>query len=82
MGTVTLLPDSMRDEMRQEINRGLMVHFINADLLNRCNLDVGRSVVLYDDVGVFEYAVPALPDADGLQRLYNETAIRYYTVGI
>lgn len=80
--TVTELPADMRDEMRRQINRGLMVAFINADLINRAGLDVRRSIVLYDDAGLFEYAAPELLDATLLQRLYDQTSIRYWSKGI
>jgi hypothetical protein len=82
MTTVIELPEHLRHAMRREANEGLMVLFINADLLNRCNLDVRTSVVLYDDAGLFEYAMNTMPDAALLQRLWDETPIRYWSRGI
>jgi hypothetical protein len=82
MNTVVELPADMRDPLRQTANKGLMVSFINADLLNRAGLDVRKSIVLYDDAGVFEYALDSLPNTEVLQRLYDQTAIRFYSEGI
>lgn len=47
------------DAMVSEINRGLMVRWINADLLNRFDRDVRASIVCYDTEGMFVYAFPA-----------------------
>lgn len=80
--TVVQLPDKLRDPMTKAANHGLMVAFINADLVNRAHLDVRKSVVLYDDAGVFEYAVAELPSPELLQRLYDQTAIRYWSKGL
>jgi len=70
------------DAMRRQANRGLMVAFINADLFNRAHLDVRRSVVLYDADGLFEYAMPALPDADTQRALVERTNVRAYSIGV
>jgi hypothetical protein len=80
--TAVELPDSMRDPMREQVNHGLMVAFINARLLERANLDVRKSIVLYDDAGLVEYALPELPDAETLERLYRVSGIRYWSKGI
>ena len=82
MTTVTPLPADLRDPMRKTMNKCLMVRFINADLLNRASLDVRKSVVLYDDSGLFEYALETMPDDALLQRLYNQTKVRYFSKGI
>lgn len=82
MTTVIELPKDMRDPMRREMNKGLMVRFINAELLDRCHLDIRHSFVFYDDAGLFEYALPELPDDAMLQRLYDKTNVRYWTKGI
>jgi hypothetical protein len=82
MSTVIELPADMRDPMRREINQGLMVRFINNDLLNNASLDVRKSIVLYDDAGVFEFAVSNMPNAELLQRLYDGTNVRYWSKGI
>jgi hypothetical protein len=50
--------------------------------LNRASLDVRKSVVLYDDSGLFEYALETMPDAALLQRLYDQTNVRYFSKGI
>lgn len=42
--TVTEIDVDELAEMQREVNRGLMKHFINADLLTRAALDIRRSV--------------------------------------
>ena len=44
--------------MARTINKGLMVAWINADLLNRADCDVRSSLVIYDADGDFLYAFP------------------------
>jgi hypothetical protein len=80
--TVVELPATMRDLMRRQLNKGVMVAWINADLLNRCNNDVRTSIVLYDEAGVFEFAVANMPNENLLQRLYDGTNVRYWSKGI
>ena len=83
MNTVTELPAVMRGRhMLREINEGLMIRWINEDRLNRSHLDVRKSVVLYDETGMFEYAMPDLPDDELLQKLFDQTTIRYWSRGI
>ena len=88
--TVIELPANMRDPLRRSLNKGVMVRWINADLLDRCNNDVRKSIVFYDDAGVFETALTASQwgqlseelRAEFLAKLYAHTAIRYYSKGI
>jgi len=47
------------DPMRSTVNRGLMVSWINADLIERASCDVRRSIVLYDADGMFVHALDA-----------------------
>ena len=71
------------DPMRREINRGLMIAWINADLLERVGHDIDRSVVLYDADRLFVSAAPrnlAL-SVEGLREL-NTAGIRYWSEGI
>ncbi|MEB3023413.1 MULTISPECIES: hypothetical protein [Mycolicibacter] len=69
------------DAMRRKINEGLMVTFINADLLERAHLDVRKSVVFYDADQVFRYAVAELPDDATLQRLCDSSSVRFWSYG-
>jgi len=83
MNTVTELESA--GELHRFANRGLMVHWINADIMNRATCDVDKSIVFYDEHGVFEYALPVgakLPALDILTELYDRTNIRYYTIGL
>ncbi|ORW08071.1 MULTISPECIES: hypothetical protein [Mycolicibacter] len=81
MSSIQQLDPQQIDAMRREINHGLMVTFINAELLERASLDVGRSVVFYDADHGFLYAVAELPDTGMLQRLYDNTSIRFWSYG-
>lgn len=70
------------DEMKRQINRNLMVSFINHDLVRRANLDVRKSIVFYDDAELFAYALANMPDQELMDRLANETGIRFWSRGI
>jgi len=79
--TVTEITADDLSAMQREVNRGLMVHFINADLTSRAALDVRTSIVLYDESKTFVYATDSLPDPPTLQRLASTTAIRFWSSG-
>lgn len=68
--------------MRQQVNRDLMIGYINADLIHRADLDMRCSVVFYDEAGVFEAAAHRMPNRQQLARLRRETAVRYWSRGI
>jgi hypothetical protein len=81
--------DGMGDVMRSELNRGVMVAWINADLMNRADCDVRKSIVLYDADRVFVMALgtSVTPEifrdrmplvADSMAR----AGVRYWSVGI
>lgn len=90
--TVVPLPkrdDSVFGPLRTKANRELMVAWINAKLFDRMGHDVRRSIVFYDDAGVFETALlPEEFDALGdkrelfLQKLYVATPIRFWSKGV
>jgi len=69
--------------MLRQINHGLMVQWINADLMNRAANDVRQSVVLYDSDQMFVAALPAGTSftPGTLENLY-ELGIRYQSKGI
>lgn len=71
-----------QNPMERKINEGLMVAFINADLVNRANLDVRKSIVLYDADGDFRYALSEMPDDSIMSRLKEEAGIAYWSKGI
>ncbi|OUS97435.1 hypothetical protein [Rhodococcus sp. NCIMB 12038] len=71
-----------QNPMQRKINKGLMVAFINADLLNRANLDVRKSIVLYDADGDFRYALSEMPDETILAKLKTEASVAYWSKGI
>lgn len=73
------------DPMLREVNQGLMVTWINADLLNRANHDVRKSVVLYDEDKMFVAAMPAVMGPvpnPGLSAKLYEVGVRFYSRGI
>lgn len=71
------------DPMRQEINRGLMVQWINADLVNRAWGDVDKSVVFYDGDKLFSGAFHSMPPETMWELMRNGPAqIRYWSWGI
>lgn len=73
---------SNQNPMNREINRGLMVAFINADLLNRSHLDVRTSIVLYDGDGDFRYALAEMPDEALMASLQERAGIAYWSKGV
>lgn len=82
------LPENLRSPMRRKVNKGLMVAFINRDLLNRAKLDVRSSIVLYDDAGVFEAAIDPttwesfVAHDVAVQALHDQSGIHYWSKGI
>ncbi|MET3959854.1 hypothetical protein ABIE52_006789 [Rhodococcus sp. OAS809] len=71
-----------QNPMHREMNKGLMVAFINADLLERAALDVRTSIVLYDADGDFLYAVPELPDEKLMASLEARAGVTFWSKGI
>ena len=78
--TLTELPE--QDLMNRQLNRGLMVAFINRDPANRAHLDVRKSIVLYDANGGFLYALPDMPDENAQAALKAQTGVTYWSKGI
>jgi hypothetical protein len=70
------------DLLVREANRGLMVMFINHNLLERANLDVRSSVVFFDDRHMFEYAMAEMPDEDMQRKLLAHTTVRFWAKGV
>lgn len=82
---LTIIPELNLDTvelMVREANRGLMVMFINHNLLERHNLDVTRSIVFYDDQHMFEYATAEMPDEETQRKLLAHTTVRYWATGV
>lgn len=77
---VELNPNELSPMLR-EFNEGLMVRFINADLIARAGLDVKGSIVLYDEDQMFTYATAELPSEDQLQALHEKSGIHYWSKG-
>jgi hypothetical protein len=79
----------MLDALRRTLNRGVMVAWINADLINRAGCDVRKSIVLWDSERNFVMALaPAITPALFRERLplvtdsMHRAGIRYWSVGI
>lgn len=83
--TPTLAKIEKTDPMVREVNRGLMVHWINADLGNRAGHDVEKSIVLYDEDRMFVGALPAVLGPQltpEVQKVAYEAGVRAYSNGI
>jgi hypothetical protein len=77
------------DAMRATVNRGLMISWINADLIERAGCDVRRSVILYDADGLFMHACDAglsgsafTDRLDGMKEQLLAAGVRFYSIGV
>ena len=80
--TVARLDTSRLEAMQRMANRMLMVEWINADLPNRASHDLRKSIVLYDEHGIFVSALRFLPDDELLQQIGDRTSVRFYSEGV
>lgn len=64
------------------VNQGVMVAWINADLLNRASHDVRKSIVLYDVDGDFVYAAGSLFTVEGMWAELWAAGVRSWSRGI
>lgn len=86
--TVIPLPprEGLAARVAPAMNRSLMVMWINGDLIARADNDVNKSMVFYDADGDFVHAIPAkhahLVTAEILQKLFNNSKIRFYSTGV
>lgn len=73
------------DFMLAAVNKGLMIDWINADLVNRANNDIRSSIVFYDEYRMFMAAIPGPASDQDMQRLgeglYN-VGIHFWSRGI
>ena len=69
--------------MMRETNKGMMVRFINDNLLSGgAALDVRRSVVLYDEYKMFKHAMAELPNELVLKALREQAGVHYWSRGV
>lgn len=69
--------------MLREMNRGLAVQYINADLVGRAHLDVRTSYIFYDEDMMFSnLMLSIMVNEDVLPMLAEKTKIRYWSKGI
>lgn len=78
--------------LRQTLNRGLMVDWINRDLINRADCDIRKSVVFYDADRVFVMALGTsvtpdifrarIADMPNVVASMTRMGIRYYSIGV
>lgn len=76
----------------KRLNKGLMVAWINADLMNRAGCDIRKSIVMLDDEYTFVMALPAtITPAEFKTRLdaqpntvaaMHRIGIRYWSHGL
>lgn len=71
------------DPLHREINTGLMIRWINADLAVRAVHDVRYSTVLYDEDKLFTAALPASVDmTEDIRTALRGAGIHFYSRGI
>ena len=78
-------PRQTSSPMVRAVNQGLMVAWINHDLLERSHLDVRTALVIYDEEGDFLYALPPVMGPvpnPGLQNALMNVGGRFYSTGI
>lgn len=68
--------------LHRQMNKSLMVAWINQDLINRAQNDVDRSIILYDADKDFAFATRVELDEDTWQMLIERTPIRYWSKGV
>jgi len=79
----TMVEITETDPMRRQINRDLMVAWINANLLNRAHHGVCTSIVLYDDAKTFITAVdPEQWEINAIRETAYSAGARYWSQGI
>lgn len=70
------------EEMLREVNRGLMVAFINRELFERFNLDVDKSIVLYGEDKIFKFALSDELTEGQKARLFEDAGCHYWSRGV
>lgn len=69
--------------LQRQLNKSLMVQWINADLVNRASNDVDKSYVYYNADYDFEFATHFHVDVeDAWAMLKERTAIRFWSKGV
>ena len=68
--------------MLRQVNKSLMVQWINQDLVNRYQNDIDKSTVLYNQDKTFVFATRIELDEDTWQMLTESTPIRYWSKGV
>lgn len=98
MATIDRIASTAGDDivlgpLRKQLNRGVMVAWINRDLINRAGCDVRKSIVLYDAEMTFVMALPAdiTPDIwrqrmaelpQTITAMRDRLGIRYWSKGL
>lgn len=80
-GEIVELTESS-SSLQRHLNRDLMVHWINHDLLNRAHHDVRYSTVLYDEDKMFITALPASVDVPATSEFLWNAGVRFYSRGV
>lgn len=69
--------------MQREFNKGMMVAYINRDIVSRSHLDVRKSYVYYDADKDFKLALANELEGPGVdQELLDKVGIKYWSKGI
>ena len=66
----------------RKANERRMAAFIGFALRERVGLDTRKSVVLYHQNFVFNFALDGLPNERVMRALYDQTPVRYWSRGV
>lgn len=80
-GAIVELTESS-SSLHRHLNREMMVHWINDDLLNRAHHDVRTSTVLYDQDKLFVTALPPAVDIPAVSEFLWNAGVRFYSRGV
>lgn len=81
--TVTKIDPVDLSLLQREMNKSLMVAWINADLLNRAGHDVRKSIALYDDEKMFVGAATEEQWAiNAIQDIAASNGVCYWSKGV
>lgn len=68
--------------MQRALNKGLMIAWINNDLVNNCHCDVRTSFCYYDADEDFVFATENELSDKGKAQLLKHTRVRFWSKGI
>lgn len=82
MATAEIFPKRDFSPLIRQMNRAMFVSWVNADLLNRHQNDVDKSIMLFDADKDFAFATRVEMDEEMWDMLLTSTSIRYWSQGL